>query len=224
MDDKRRFENKRWEEQNQPLEFWHQEVLRRMKRGWTGIVLDIGCGDGLLLNQLRTTRGIRCEGIEISASGLKKARSKGLTVYEGDITKSDIMEILQGRSFDAITMLEVLEHVFSPQDVLRNVRQMLKADGSLYVSTPNFNAVGERLRVLRGLVPWQKRHGKGHVYWMNEKIFRALIESAGFEIVEFVSLGYRRNKLFELPFAILAKYWPSLFALSFFVHARPRSQ
>ncbi len=98
----------------------------------------------------------------------------------------------------------------------------LKAVGHLYANTPNFNAVGNRLRVVWGMVPWQKRHSKGYVYWMNVAVFSKLVLDADFESEEFKSLDYRRGKSFAAFFDSLAQKWPALFALSFFIRSRSR--
>lgn len=220
MNDKQKVENQRWQDQNQPLEFWHIQSLKRIKKGK---VLDVGCGDGLLQVEL-AARGITdTMGVDVSETGIEKAKAKGLNVVLGDTTDLSSVKELQGLTFDAITILEVLEHVFNPDNILKGARERIAKDGDLYASTPNFNAIGDRLRVLRGTIPWQKKPHKGHVYWMNKSIFTKLIEDAGFRVVELESLGYRRGKSFESLFSMLAKWWPSLFALSFFVHAKPKA-
>ncbi|MBP9757468.1 MAG: class I SAM-dependent methyltransferase [Candidatus Pacebacteria bacterium] len=219
MSDKQKLENERWKNQEQYLEFWHQETLKRIT---SGRVLDIGCGDGLLQTELAKKGVEDTIGVDVSESGIAKVKAKGFTAYFGDTTDIPSITELRGLQFDHAAILEVLEHVFNPSDMLKGARTILKDDGHLYASTPNFNAIGDRLRVLRGAVPWQKKHGKGHVYWMNVQVFKDLITDAGFDIVEFRSLGYRRGKSFASVFDWLAQAWPTMFALSFFVHANPR--
>ncbi len=221
MSDKQKVEDRRWSDYDQVFEFWHSNAIRRIDGG---SVLDIGCGDGLLLQELGKKGVTDTLGLDVSESGIEKGKSKGLNVVlMPDTTDLNSIPAVSGKKFDHITILEVLEHVFNPADLLMGAHHVMKNDGHLYASTPNFNAVGDRIRTLRGLVPWQKRHGKGHVYWMNVAVFRSLIREAGFEIEEFRSLGYRRGKSFAGFFDWLAQVWPTMFALSFFVHARPRA-
>lgn len=191
-------ENDRWRTQDQTLEFWHRQALKYA----TGSVLDYGCGDGLLLSLL----DLPAVGYDISETGIAKTKAKGLNVIP-EVTGV----------YDTVTCLEVLEHTFNPLEILKTLRAHCR--GQLLVSTPNFNAVGDRLRVLRGLVPWQKRHGKGHVYWMNHSIFTRLVTDAGFRVVEVVPLGYRQGRSFGGVFDLLARVWPNMFALSFFIRA-----
>lgn len=218
MNDKEKLENARWMNQDQPLEFWHTQALQRIKNG---PVLDIGSGDGLLLGELKE-RNIEVFGVDVSESGIRKARGKGLVVYQGDIANLDSIQELKGKKFNTITILEVLEHLFHPQDTLAGVRMLIDANGDLYVSTPNFNCFSDRVAVLFGNVPPHKYAGKGHVYWMNKRILKRLIERNNFEIIEFVGLGYSQTRLWAPLGRLLAQMWPSLFALSFFVHAKPK--
>ncbi len=220
MGDKQQHENDRWKNQDQYIEFWHQHTLQRIQ---SGSVLDIGCGDGLLQSELSKKGVTDTIGVDVSESGIEKVRAKGFKAALADTTDFRNIPELRGKTFDHVAVLEVLEHVFDPAAVLTGIRAVLKDDGHLYASTPNFNAIGDRIRVIRGMVPWQKKHGKGHVYWMNVAVFKDLIQDAGFDIVEFRSLGYRRGKSFASLFDQLAQAWPTMFALSFFVHARPKN-
>ena len=219
MSDKQDLENRRWEHSDQPLEFWHKQALRNIGGG---SVLDVGCGDGLLLVELAKKGVTDAFGIDMSETGIAKAKQKGLHVALVDISDLRNISDLHGKKFDSITILEVLEHVFDPLSILQSAKDFLSENGSLYMSTPNFNAIGDRIRVLRGMVPWQKRHEKGHVYWMNKSVVEELMKKSGLEIVEMTSLGYRRNKTGEGLFRWLAQVWPSMFALSFFVRTRSK--
>ena len=75
------FEARRWEVQDQPLEFWHQEALKRIEKG---PVLDLGSGDGLLLSLLKE-RGTKGTGLDMSPSGVEKTKAKGLDVRQFDL-------------------------------------------------------------------------------------------------------------------------------------------
>jgi 2-polyprenyl-3-methyl-5-hydroxy-6-metoxy-1,4-benzoquinol methylase len=188
-----------------------------------GVVLDIGSGDGLLLSELKK-RGISAEGVDVSESGVQKSIARGLKVYLGDVTSLHEIKELQGRKFPVITILEVLEHLFNPEDTLAGVRKLIADDGVLYLSVPNFNAPLDRIRMLFGHTPFHNKPGKGHVYWMNKERFEKLIRRAGFEIIEFRGLGYRERGWLAPLGEILANTWPSLFALSFFVCAKPKKR
>ena len=72
MQDKQKIEEARWAERGQPLEFWHREAVTRIT---TGTILDVGSGDGLLLDLLRQ-KGIKGEGVDIAGSGVPEGEDE----------------------------------------------------------------------------------------------------------------------------------------------------
>jgi 2-polyprenyl-3-methyl-5-hydroxy-6-metoxy-1,4-benzoquinol methylase len=82
-------------------------------------VLDIGCGNGMLLDHLKKTRYIQDSGIEISAKAVEMARQKGINAVQGDITSSDFK---LERTYDYIIISEVLEHLPKPENVLEKLK------------------------------------------------------------------------------------------------------
>jgi len=83
MNSVKEFENKRWRKSNQAIVFRHAKTIEMIEKGQK--VLDIGCGDGLLLSAL-AQKGVSAFGIDISEEGVKKCREKGLDVSVVDIT------------------------------------------------------------------------------------------------------------------------------------------
>ena len=107
-----------------------------------GRLLDFGCGQGDFLQQA-TAAGWQAQGLEYSSEAIKLCRSRGLRVTQGDASTL----IRQGAQFDVISAFEVLEHLRSPGDLLRDARALLTPSGLLYLTTPNFNSL---LRHLEG--------------------------------------------------------------------------
>jgi 2-polyprenyl-3-methyl-5-hydroxy-6-metoxy-1,4-benzoquinol methylase len=73
------------------------------------LVLDVGCGVGLLLDEARR-RGWRTQGVELSDWGVRRARHLGLDVFQGDLEEAGF----DPGSFDAVFMIDVLEHLADP--------------------------------------------------------------------------------------------------------------
>jgi 2-polyprenyl-3-methyl-5-hydroxy-6-metoxy-1,4-benzoquinol methylase len=95
-------------------------------------VLEIGCAYGFWLKYL-ANRGYQAEGVEISAEAAAYARDKlGLNVHQGTLLTAN----LPSHSYDAIFMLDILEHLPHPEQELAEVRRLLKPDGILYVQCP----------------------------------------------------------------------------------------
>jgi SAM-dependent methyltransferase len=97
-------------------------------------VLDIGCGQGELLQWL-VEQGYEAEGIEPSADAAEVARERGLNVRTA--TLEDLLEDGPLPLYDAVLILNVLEHTPRPEDVLRGIRSVLAPGGLLYVRVPN---------------------------------------------------------------------------------------
>ncbi len=103
----------------------------------TNKLLDVGCGTGAFL-EAATSLGWEATGVEISATAIQIAASKGLSVV-------DDCDMLPSDSFDVIIMSEVLEHVLEPMDLLTAARRLLRRGGLLWATTPHGNGVSMRL-------------------------------------------------------------------------------
>lgn len=119
-------------------------LLTRFRRGWytarkerwiRGLrfksVLDVGCGTGEFLIQLRR-RGIDVHGLEPSGFAAKHAASLGLDVFPGGVA-----EYRPGRTFDLITLWNVIEHMPDPAGDLIRLRDLLAPDGTIVILTPD---------------------------------------------------------------------------------------
>jgi SAM-dependent methyltransferase len=104
-------------------------------------VLDIGCGRGLLLNELRKL-GWRVIGTELSDGAARFAReSLGLDVRVGGAGRLGLEE----GSFDAVVLWHVLELVEDPAHLLHEVARLVRPGGFVLVAVPNFGSIEARL-------------------------------------------------------------------------------
>lgn len=103
-------------------------------------LLDFGCGEGFFLEQARA-RGWEVWGTEYSHRAIELARQKQLDV----VAAPQALEALEPGSFDVVTAFEVFEHVRDPLAEGEVVAKVLRPDGLLYCTTPNFNSLSRRL-------------------------------------------------------------------------------
>lgn len=98
-------------------------------------LLDIGCGVGGFLDALKATgiEGWEFFGMEPSRNACDAARLKGYAVEHACLAEDSLPE----KSFDAISLVSVLEHLLNPREALARVHQLLKPDGIIYVEVPN---------------------------------------------------------------------------------------
>ena len=103
-------------------------------------LLDVGCGDGQLL-QTATDEGWDAAGIDLSESAILLCDRRGLAASKTDFFDRSLDE----KRFDVIVMSELIEHVPSPQRFLKRAEELLDADGVLYLTTPNFGSLARRM-------------------------------------------------------------------------------
>ena len=138
-------------------------------------LLDVGCGNGDFLVQMRGF-GWAGEGLDVDSRALAEARAAGLRVREGTI---DALDPQQDR-FDAITLGHVIEHVHDPRSTLEQIRTLLRPGGMVWLATPNITALGHA-----GFGPdWYGLDPPRHLVLFSPAGLRRLLESAGFARVE----------------------------------------
>jgi|TARA_B100000945_G_scaffold251358_1_gene208156 methionine biosynthesis protein MetW len=96
-------------------------------------VLDVGCGDGSLMNLLIKEKNIKARGLEIKEELVKKCINRGLSVIEGDAETE--LHQFPDQSFDFVILSQTLQAFYSPEKVLRD---LLRVGKSAVVSIPNF--------------------------------------------------------------------------------------
>jgi methionine biosynthesis protein MetW len=112
-------------------------------------VLDIGCGEGALLELLTDQKGVDGRGLEISPLGVQACLSRGLAVVQGDADR-DLADF-PTRAFDYAILSSTLQQVREPKTVLA---ELLRIAERAIVSLPNFGHWRVRLSLLaRGRMP-----------------------------------------------------------------------
>ena len=96
-------------------------------------VLDVGCGDGELLNFLRREKNAEVRGIELSPNGVNKSVAKGLSVIQGNAEKE--ISHFPDNSFDYVILSQTLQAFYQPENVLN---ELLRIGKKVIISIPNF--------------------------------------------------------------------------------------
>lgn len=147
-------------------------------------VLDVGCGAGALGAALKRRGCVEVVGVERDPEAAEAARAVLDRVYQRDIEALDLP--YAAGAFDCIVLADLLEHLRDPWGALRRLAPLLCVNGRLIVSLPNVR----HWSVLRGLLEGEWTYlpagvlDRGHLRFFTLKSGRALLEAAGFEILE----------------------------------------
>jgi len=96
-------------------------------------VLDVGCGDGSLMNFLVNEKNIETRGLELDQSNVQECLNKGLTVIQGN-AETELYQFPK-QSFDYVVLSQTLQAFYKPDKVLN---ELLRIGKSVIVSIPNF--------------------------------------------------------------------------------------
>jgi 2-polyprenyl-3-methyl-5-hydroxy-6-metoxy-1,4-benzoquinol methylase len=172
------------------------EIIRRLHNSPMDF-LDVGFGLGFFIDEVRhrfpssNVTGVEDDAFASNHVRKRLAGDTGLTIADVGFMQAGASEL---GKFDVISMLDVFEHVPNPRLVLDRVKQLLRDEGLFVCKVPSSNGVFFRLihqmhrfslggfRSVVALV-WQVETAYPHIWYFNEDNLRALLESAGFEII-----------------------------------------
>ncbi len=106
-------------------------------------VLDLGCGDGELLEWLAANKGVDARGVEISGAKVQRAIARGVSVFQGDIDEG--LADYPDQAFDYVILSQTLQETHHPRQVLQ---EMLRVGRRIIVAFPNFGHWSVRLSML----------------------------------------------------------------------------
>jgi len=143
-------------------------------------VLDIGTGDGQMLRTFKAM-GVPPEnlyGMELDQAVVDILNKKGYQGILGRIEDSDLPDA----SFDVVAMIQVIEHVADPKDVMRTLHRILKPGGVFIIETPNMDAWDRRF--FRHKL-WGGYHFPRHWTLFNRKTITRMLNEVGFDVAHY---------------------------------------
>lgn len=140
-------------------------------------ILDIGCGPGVMLAELRD-HGYEVAGIDPNPVALASARERGIRMFAG--TGENMPDDVPNEHYDMVTMSQSLEHTRDPALALGNAASRLKKGGLLVVEVPNCGSAGFQQR--RSV--WFHTDAGRHINFFTRKSLEAFLHAVGLVPVE----------------------------------------
>jgi 2-polyprenyl-3-methyl-5-hydroxy-6-metoxy-1,4-benzoquinol methylase len=153
-------------------------------------VLDLGCGNGCLANLL-AQQGYEVVGVEESASGVDIAQK---AFPDCDFIKGSIYDLppsITNNAFDVVISVEVIEHLYYPKELVKAAEKCLRPGGQLILTTP-YNGYLKNIAI--SVAGKMDKHvtalwDGGHIKFFSVKTLRTLLETEGFEDIQFKFTG-----------------------------------
>ena len=147
-------------------------------------VLDLGCGDGVLLAGLTATHGAKGYGIEIDDANVLASVKNGVNVVQADIESG--LASFEDNAFDFVILSQTLQAMRNAERVLN---EMLRVGREGIVTFPNFGYWRHRLDILRGHMPVSKAlpyswYDTPNIHLCTVKDFEDLCVKVGAEILD----------------------------------------
>ena len=159
-------------------------------------VLDVGCGDGVLMEYLKKEKNIDVRGLEISKDKVQKCIFKGLTVIEGN-AEIDLKQF-PDNSFDYVVLSQTLQAFINPELV---IKELLRVGKRAIVTIPNFGFWKIRLHLLiKGTMPVTKTlpdewHNTPNLHMCTIKDFVEFSNKINFKIFKSIALNEKKTSL-----------------------------
>jgi signal peptidase II len=140
-----------------------------------GSYLDIGCAYGDSLDAAAEFRIETIQGVELSKMACEKARAKGYSVFQGTLQEAS----LSIKTYDLITLSDVIEHVENPKTLIEDCRKHLNPEGLIALHTPNFNSWSARLLKSK----WFHLKQFEHICFFTPETIQNMLEQIGFSMI-----------------------------------------
>lgn len=148
-------------------------------------VLDIGAADGSVARRL-AERDCRVVAVEIETEAAKAAERYCEQVVLGDVEALDLADAVDGRQFDVVLLLDVLEHLREPLATLKAAANRVKPGGRLIVSVPNVTHAALRLQLLAGRFEYTETGllDRTHLHFFDRPAVEGLLARADLSVLD----------------------------------------
>lgn len=168
-------EDKGYEDSRLPRTLQAQKILKTLieTKGRLKTLFDIGAGSGILIREA-ISLGLAAEGVEPCSWLVKEAYKKNIAVHHGTLADHN-----KRKKYDAITCIDVIEHVADPVNLIKDMHKMLEKNGLALIVTPDANSMARRL------FGWKWWHFRiAHIGYFTRSNLSIMLQKEGFAVKE----------------------------------------
>ena len=171
-------------------------------------ILDLGCGDGTLLKQLRDQQSVRGIGLEIDERNIEICLENNLNIIQSDLNNG-LQDYFSDNSFDYVIMSQTLQATAHPEQL---IDEMLRVGKEGIITFPNMAHWKGRMQLgLGGHMPVTKSlpnrwYNTPNIHLCTVKDFEILCRERGIQILERTFVDYTHSRS-----SLLMKLFPNLF-------------
>jgi len=157
-----------------------REIIKKLLRGNSCKILDVGCGDGSLLGPFCKYQ--ECYGVDVSEAQLKKAEMRGIRTCRVDLESKELP--FEDEFFDLIICSETIEHLLDVDNLLHEIHRTMRLGGTFILTFPNVNQpISWPMQIIYDLPPrFSARYKSPHVRDYTLRIVKNVLANFDFEI------------------------------------------
>lgn len=178
------------DKRKEPIHKEASQLIRKYRS--TGIFLDVGCGNGGMLEVMKDS--FQVEGLEITEAAAKYTQSLGHRIYSKPFLNSKLLN----EHYDVISFVDVLEHLPSPTANIKEASRILKPNGILFIKVPNYKMQLKKQLFFQklGMSSVGIMYDFAHINHFTPESMKSFLETLNFEILEM-----KFTKPISIPFS-----------------------
>ena len=147
-------------------------------------ILDIGADTGDF-SRFLADNGFDVYAVDAVDKAIESIKAKGITAYKLDVEEDNLP--FEDNYFDSVYCGEIIEHLLTPDHLLKECKRVLKREGVLVVTVPNACSIRNRIKVLLGVLPdvyAKYNNSNAHMRDYDIKCVREMLDNSGFLITQ----------------------------------------
>ena len=160
------------------------KIVAKVPHG--ALVLDVGCGSGMMGRFLSENNECVVDGVDIDPEAVELARPKYRNIAVANLERDSLMAFFQPGIYDCIVVADVAEHLVHPEQLFADIKKLLKPDGRLLFSIPNISHISAGLELILGKFGYQNSGllDSTHVRFYSRQGFVDKLASGGIYVEE----------------------------------------